>query len=159
MTLRPVKQNRRPVKNIFLDSEPVVRQAVADTIRARVKELWQLRRPEMNQAEFGAAIGRGYSWVSAFLAGKRDANDVTLVVRIAKVLGVPAGYLLGDKAHQPRAGIEALVAECQDLSEEDLATILRVAKSFQKQAASAPIEEVAPAEFPAPRPNRPRRRQ
>jgi transcriptional regulator with XRE-family HTH domain len=136
----------------------VVRQAVADTIRARVKELWKMRRPEMNQAEFGAAIGRGYSWVSAFLAGKRDANDVTLVVRIAKVLGVPAGYLLGDKAHPPRAGIAAVVAECQDLSEEDLGTVLRVAKSLPKQA-SGPSDEEGPAESPAPRPNRPRKRQ
>lgn len=44
-------------------------------IRRRVTALFQ-SRDDLSQREFGEAIGRTASWVSAFLAGRRYANDI-----------------------------------------------------------------------------------
>lgn len=83
------------MQTIFIDSEGVPRQPIEETIRERVTALLK-DRPEIKQYEFGEAIGRGYSWVSAFLKGKRPVTDVALLVRIARYFPVPAAYLLGE---------------------------------------------------------------
>lgn len=158
MSPRPVKKIPRLVENIFLNSETVDEGVLYRTIRTRVERLLKLKHPDMTQEEIGSRIGRGGSWVSAFLKGERPATDVTLIVRIARFLGVPAGFLLGDPQYQGREAMTALVDACQDLSDEDLGQLAALAKKLPKQA-SGPTAEEPTAESPAPRPSKPRKRQ
>lgn len=156
MTRRAVKHIRRDVEINFLDSDDVVREAVSDTIRARVRDLLRTR-PELTQAEFGGAIGRGYSWVSAFLKGTRDANDVTVVVRIARFFGVPVGFLLGEGKRGESALLVSVKAQCEELTDEGLEALALIAKTLPKKAKSPTAPAIAEAPDAA-RANRPKKR-
>ncbi len=106
MVGHPVNINRQLVDKIFLDSDGMARQPVEETIRMRVEALLRAR-PEIRQQAFGEAIGRGGSWVSAFLLKKRPVTDVGLLVRIARFFPVSAGYLLGegDRDTDPKTAV------------------------------------------------------
>jgi transcriptional regulator with XRE-family HTH domain len=108
-----------------------VSQSTEAVIRERVRALLKAR-PDVNQADFGTAVGRGYSWVSAFLSGGRNANDIVLLVRIARFFGVTVGYLIGetDKKIDPEAAI--LLAAFEQLQDKKLArsAVLQLAQTL-----------------------------
>ena len=106
-----------------------------DTIRERVLAL--LSHIDVTDAEFGRAIGRGYSWVSAFRSGTRPATDIDLIVKIAKYFGVTVGYLLRESERPLDSGAMTLVATWNGLTEErDRLLLLRVAATLRPNAAS-----------------------
>lgn len=106
-------------------------------IRERVKELLDSRE-DVRQADFGVAIGRGYSWVSAFLSGARNANDILLLTRIARFFGVSVGYLIGESDRKLNPSAATLLATFDDLTERDRALLLKIAASFRTPNGSEP---------------------
>lgn len=107
---------------------------MTDTIRLRVVELLKTRPDLLPQAVFGERIGRGGAWVSAFLSGTRPATDIDLVVRIAKVLGVPVAYLIGEERHAPPPKAMAAHALVDSLTDEGLETLLVVGRTLPTKA-------------------------
>lgn len=62
----------------------------------RIEEVLALRS-DLTKREFLRAIGRATpSWGSEFFNAQRTTNDLRLVMKMAKVLGVTVGYLLGE---------------------------------------------------------------
>lgn len=115
-----------------------VAEPVEELIRGRVRELLAAR-PDVTQSAFGSAIGRGYSWVSAFLAGTRHANEIHLLIRIARFFGVSVGYLLGEAQRGLDPGAVTLLATWDTLTPRDRKLLLQVAATFR-----SPTEEPAP---------------
>jgi transcriptional regulator with XRE-family HTH domain len=103
------------------------------TIREQVRTLLAAR-PDVTQEEFGRAVGRGFSWVSAFLAGTRHANDVRLVVRIARYFGVTVGYLLKESDRERDAGAMTLLTTWESLPHADRDVVLQLALSLRRRA-------------------------
>lgn len=122
------------MQTIFVDSEGVPRQPIEETIRERVTALLK-DRPEIKQYEFGKAIGRGYSWVSAFLKGKRPVTDVALLVRIARYFPVPAAYLLGESDRDDDPKTAVMFAMWQTMGPKERATMLTIGKQLFPPAA------------------------
>jgi len=119
-----------------------VRQSVEDTIRGRVAELLAAQQ-DVKQHEFGRAIGRTGSWVSAFLAGKRHANDVRLVVKIARYFGVTVGYLLNESDRGRDAGAATLLATWDELLLPDQDVVLQLALSLRRRRDAATATQSA----------------
>lgn len=107
-----------------------MRQSTQETIRARVGELLAAQQ-DVTQGQFGAAIGRTGSWVSAFLAGTRHANDVRLVVKIARYFGVSVGYLLNETDRARGAVASTLLAVVEQLAPADQDVVLKLALSLR----------------------------
>jgi transcriptional regulator with XRE-family HTH domain len=126
-------------KNISLQLSAV--DAVGQMLLQRVSELLATR-PEVTRADFGRRIGRGHSWISEFLAGIRTTNDVRLLVRIARVLGVRVGYLLGEQERPLDPGAATVLATWDALSPSDRELFLSVTATFRKRTAdsSAPAD-------------------
>lgn len=107
-----------------------VREAVQEIVRSRVNELLALR-PDLSDEAFGAAVGRGYSWVRAFRTGTRHANELKLVVKIAKVLNVSVGYLLNETEKAKDAKTVALVTAWEQVADEQARdTIVGIVRAF-----------------------------
>lgn len=108
---------------------------VARTLLDRVRGLLKAR-PDLETAQFFRAIGRPTpSWASEFLNGKRTTNDLRLVVKMAKVFGVPVAYLLGqgnDRDLDP--GAATLLSTWETLDADDRTLLLNVAASFRRRA-------------------------
>ncbi len=130
-----VKHNRRLVANNFIDSDPQVREDIAAGIQTRAQALFVALQPTLTQAEFGSRIGRGYSWVSAFFAGKRHA-DVDTLVAMARVFGVTVGDLLGERGRPKGPILAAILKACEELDEKGLRIVLGVAQSLPKATGS-----------------------
>ena len=128
-----VKRNRQGVQFLSLDSDDVVRQPVEEVILERVQRLLR-ERPEIKQYEFGAAIGRGYSWVSAFLKGKRPVTDVALLCRIARFFPVSAAYLLGEGGSDDDPKTPVIHELWRLMDEQQRRMLLSVAKTFALSA-------------------------
>lgn len=121
-----------------------MRQSVPDVVLGRVAELLAAQ-PDVKQHEFGKAIGRGGSWVSAFLAGKRHANDIALLVKIARYFGVSVGYLLNEADRGRDAGAMTLLSTLEALSAEDRDVVLQLALSLRRRGAGTGDGEPAGA--------------
>lgn len=121
-----------------------VAEPLEELVRERVRELLAAR-PDVNQTAFGAAIGRGYSWVSAFLTGTRHANDIHLLKQIARFFGVSVGYLLGEVERSLDPGAATLLATWDNLSQRDRKLLLTVAAQFR-----SPTAELGPEGGAAP---------
>lgn len=102
---------------------------VEQTIRERAIALLDAR-PELTDAAFGEQIGRGYSWVSAFRTGVRNANDVPLLVAIARALGVTVGYLIGEKPATSDPYLAEVSERWTDLSEQSKAAVVATVRAF-----------------------------
>lgn len=103
----------------------------AEIVREQVRKLLKART-DVKQKEFGEAIGRGFSWVSAFLGGTRDANDLRLVVRIARYFGVSVGYLLNETDRGFDAGAMTLLTTWQALDSGDRDAVLQLALQLKR---------------------------
>lgn len=112
-------------KNISLYLSGVV-DDVGETLKQRITELLD-QRPDLERAEFGRRIGRGHSWISEFFAGIRSTNNLRLVIRIAKVLGVPASYLLNEPTNEHDGLTLTLLSAWKDLEERDKKVVLTAA--------------------------------
>lgn len=101
-------------------------------IIARAKALFDVKG--VNQREFADALGRSPSWVSAFFSGKRPANDIHLLMKIARYFGVTVGYLLNetDKGHDAKA-MTLLAAWSKITNERARNTVLQSALMLQDQ--------------------------
>lgn len=119
-----------------------MRQSVPDTIRGRVAELLAAQ-PDVKQHEFGRAIGRGASWVSAFLTGKRHANDVELLVKIARYFGVSVAYLLNEADRGRDARAATLLAIWEELGEKQRAAVLNLALTLRPEPPEHPGPDAA----------------
>ncbi len=116
-----------------------MRANVEVTVRERVTSLLQAR-PDVSYKEFGEAIGRGYAWVYAFVAGTRNANDLLLLVKIARFFGVSVGYLIGESERGRDAGSLALLAAYEELLPPDRAAVLQLALALRRRGPSAADE-------------------
>jgi hypothetical protein len=125
-----VSKSKRRVRLNSVGLDGVPRKPIQETIRERVTALYAAR-PDLTQESFGAAIGRTGQWVSMFLSGVRSANDVRLVVRIARFFGVPPSYLLDDP---PAVGslVSEISAVVSGLDRANQEIVLRVANSLRK---------------------------
>lgn len=102
---------------------------VEQTIRERVIALLEAR-PELTDAAFGEQIGRGYSWVSAFRTGVRNANDLPLLMAIARVFGVTVGYLIGEKPAAADPMLAEVTERWTDLSDQSKAAVVATVRAF-----------------------------
>jgi hypothetical protein len=127
---RKVNKSKRRVKNNSVGLDGLPRQPIQQTIRERVTALYAAR-PDLTQESFGAAIGRTGQWVSMFLSGVRSANDVRLVVRIARFFGVPPSFLLDDPP-DPASLVGEISAVVSGLDRTNQEIVLRVARSLRK---------------------------
>lgn len=127
-----------------------VAETVETRIRARVGELLK-SRADVRQAEFGAAIGRGYSWVSSFLAGTRNANDILLLVRIARFFGVTVGYLIGESDKKLDPGAATLLATYAAIDGRDRSLLLDFAASLRRSPTASVSEREEGADDVEPR--------
>lgn len=107
----------------------------SEAVRSRVKELLR-QRADVNQVQFGKAVSRGPAWVSAFLSGRRGANDLALVVRIARFFGVTVGYLLNETDRNRDAGAMTLLAIYDELLTEDRDLVLQWALGLRRARAA-----------------------
>jgi transcriptional regulator with XRE-family HTH domain len=107
----------------------VARVPVEQTIRERVIALLDAR-PEIKDADFGERIGRGYSWVSAFRTGVRNANDVPLLMAIARFFGVTVGYLIGEKPAVSDPMLAEVVETWPTLPEKGKAAVVATVRAF-----------------------------
>ncbi len=123
-----VNKSKRRVKlnSVGLDGLP--RKPIQETIRERVKALYDAR-PDLTQESFGAAIGRTGQWVSMFLSGARSANDVRLLVRIARFFTVPPSFLL-DEPPASDSLVNEISAVVAGLDRTNQEIVLRVARSL-----------------------------
>lgn len=110
----------------------VVRQGVETTIRERVRGLFK-SRADLSQREFADALGVDPSWVSAFLAGRRPANDIHLLVKIARYFGVSVGYLLDETERGLDAGAMTLIATWEHLDPADRSVVLTLALNLRRR--------------------------
>lgn len=123
------------------------------------------QRPEVTHAQFGARIGRGYSWVSAFLKGTRPATDIDLIVSIAKYFRVSVGYLLGETERHLDPGAATLLATWEQAGARDRAMLLQIAATFRHptdgalDSSSAGGPEGAPRKGSAPSEPQPKKRR
>lgn len=121
---------------------------VSATVREQVQALLDAR-PEVSQVAFGRAVGRGYSWVSSFLAGRRSANDVRLLVRIARFFGVSVDYLLRESDQAIDAETKVLVGAFSVLAPRERDVVLQLALRLARTAGdSAPPDRPADATPP-----------
>ena len=102
--------------------------AVGKALLQRVNDLLAAR-PDLSRDDVGRAIRRGKPWISEFFNAKRTTNDLRLVHRMAKLFGVPLGYLLnGDSTRQAEdAQTVTMLATWQDLDAEHRETVLQLA--------------------------------
>jgi transcriptional regulator with XRE-family HTH domain len=128
---RKVSKSKRRVKLNWIGLDGLPRKPIQETIRDRVRALYTAR-PDLTQESFGAAIGRTGQWVSMFLSGVRSANDVRLVVRIARFFGVPPSYLLDEPPAVGSLGPE-ISAVCAGLEPANQKVVLNVAKSLLQE--------------------------
>jgi transcriptional regulator with XRE-family HTH domain len=131
-----VNKTKRGVKLNSVGLDRLPRKPVSETIRERVAALYKAK-PELTQETFGDAIGRTGQWVSMFLSGQRSANDVRLVVRIARFFGVPPSYLL-DEPTAEGSLVPEISAVCEGLSKEQQEVVLRVARSLPPPSKGTP---------------------
>lgn len=124
---------------------------LAQALKDRVKGLFEAR-PDLTPAEFAVQILRGRSWVSEFLNGKRTTDSLRLVIRIARVFGVPVAYLLGERERTLDPGAATLLATWDDLTPPYRDALLKVAASYRPLASStgggAPSSSDAPEATP-----------
>jgi transcriptional regulator with XRE-family HTH domain len=103
-------------------------------------------RPDVSDDSFGARIGRGGSWVSAFRTGKRHANDIHLLIKIARYFHVSVGYLLGEVEQAPDPGAATLLATWTQLVDErDRQLLLQVVAPFRTAPSNAPSAAGSPS--------------
>jgi transcriptional regulator with XRE-family HTH domain len=105
-----------------------VRQSIESTVRERVTALF--RAKGISQAEFAGAIGVKPSWVSHFIGGTRNANDLPLLVRIARFFGVTVGYLLSETERGRDPGATILLTTYEALDARGRALLLDLAASL-----------------------------
>lgn len=129
LTARRVNPFRHEIEKNFVGLPDVARVPIEETIRERVEALLR-ERPEVKQYEFGRAIGRGYSWVSAFLKGKRPVTDVALLVRIARFFPVSAAYLLGESEREADSQTAVMFETWRLLPPRARKTVLGVARGM-----------------------------
>ena len=93
---------------------------VTAVIRQRVNELLK-DRTEISNKEFALAIGQQESWVSEFRRGRRHANQIRVVARMARFFRVSVAYLIGEtKDDEPLDGETALLlAAWEQLDDKD----------------------------------------
>ena len=118
---------------------------VADVERAiisKVRGLFDSRG--ISQRELADAIGTSPSWVSAFFAQRRPANDIHLLQRIARYFGVSVGYLLHETERGRDAESATLLAAFAELQPPDRDVVLNVALSLLRRRG-----ETAAGEAPA----------
>jgi len=132
--------------DIFSTVGGVVRQGVETTVRERVTALFRSRG--LSQRELADALGVDPSWVSAFLKGTRHANDLPLLVRLARYFGVSVGYLLNEADRGRDAGAATLLATWDQLEGPDRDVVLQLALSLRRRSdgASAPAFDGPAAE-------------
>lgn len=109
---------------------------VTALVRQRVNDLLK-DRPEITNREFGLAIGQKPSWVSEFRRGRRHANQLRTVTRMAKFFVVSVGYLIGEaKDETPADGQTALLlaAWSQLTDDDDRALVLSTAQRLRDTA-------------------------
>lgn len=131
----------------------MVRQPIEEIIREKVRGLLAARG-HITQEEFGTAVGRQRSWVSAFLKGRRHANEIHLVARIARYFGVSVGYLLGERERQYEPAVMTMVEAFSRLSERDRSLVLSWVLTLPqtRESADAPAtDEPDGADHPATR--------
>lgn len=100
-------------------------QGIEETIRSRAFALFKSRG--VSQVELSEALGTSASWVSAFFGGKRPANDVHLLVKLARYFGVTVGYLLNETERGRDAGATTLVTTWTALDERAQRVVLNTA--------------------------------
>jgi transcriptional regulator with XRE-family HTH domain len=108
---------------------------VEKAIVARVKALFETHA--ITQRELADAIGTSPSWVSAFFANRRPANDIHLLLRIARYFGVSVGYLLNESERGRDAETATLLAAFDGLLQPDRAVVLNVALSLKRRGEPA----------------------
>lgn len=126
-----------------------MREPIEEVIRQRVRGLLAAR-PDVSKTEFGEAVGRGYAWVHAFLAGIRHANEIHLLVKIARYFGVTVGYLLNEADRERDAGAVTLLATWEQLAPADQDVVLQLALSLRRRVGE-PVALAHSAPAPAPR--------
>lgn len=121
--------------------------SVEKAIIGRVKGLFDSRG--INQREFADALGVSPSWVSAFFAGRRPANDIHLLLKIARYFGVTVGYLLNETERGRDAGATTLLGAWTEMTDErDRQAVLNLALMLRGRNAdpnTAPPHEPLPA--------------
>jgi len=113
----------------------VVRVSVEAIVRERVNALFT-SRTDLSQKELAAALKVSPSWVSAFLAGRRNANDLPLLTKIARFFGVSVGYLLGETERGLRADAMILLAKYEELEPPDRDAVLQLALTLWRRGGS-----------------------
>jgi transcriptional regulator with XRE-family HTH domain len=81
----------------------------------RVRELFESRG--LQQKEFAVAIGVSPSWVSAFFGYRRPANDIHLLMKIARFFRVSVGYLLSETERARDADATTLLSVWPEIPE------------------------------------------
>ncbi len=108
------------------------RPSIAMVIRDRTEALFKAKA--VSQVEFANGIGVHPSWVSQFLSGRRAANDIEVLSKIARYFGVTVGYLLNETDRGRDAGAATLLAIWEELNERDRDLLLDVARTLRTKA-------------------------
>lgn len=95
------------------------------TIRDRVRALFEVSG--VSQREFAEALGYDPSWVSQFFSGSKPANNVHLLLRIARYFGVTVGYLLNETERGRDAGAMMLMDAYGTLGPRERHVVLNTA--------------------------------
>lgn len=85
----------------------------------------------ITQREFADALGVSPSWVSAFFSGRRPANDIHLLLKIARYFGVTVGYLLNETDRGRDAGASAVIGVWETLDERGRRALLNLALTLR----------------------------
>lgn len=119
--------------------------ALGATLLQRVREL-MAARPDLDRLTFGRAIGRPTpSWLSEFFSGNRTTNDLRLVVKIARVFGVPVGYLLNERAdEEPDAPTLTLLGAWRTMERRDREILLQMAIGLVRRNGATDSPQLPP---------------
>jgi transcriptional regulator with XRE-family HTH domain len=107
---------------------------VSETVLKRVQGLLESRQ-DVKRVDLAVAIRReSPSWLSEFLAGKRQTNDLRLVIRMARFFGVPVGYLLNEVEPEHDGQTTALLAAWHRLTDQrDRDAVLGIALTLARR--------------------------
>ena len=108
-------------------------------IIGRVRGLFDSRG--ISQRELAESLGVSPSWVSAFFSGKRPANDIHILIKLARYFGVSVGYLLNETERGRDAGASTLLAAWESMADErDRKAILSLALTLKRDSGGLDTE-------------------
>lgn len=107
--------------------------AIGRILLQRVRELLAAR-PDLDRRTLGRGIGRTTpSWLSEFLNGRRTTNDLRLVIRMARFLGVPVGFLLNERDPPDDAQTVTMMGAWEELASDDREAVLQLALRLRRR--------------------------